>query len=175
MYGISLMLICSLFFSGVWMWREMKRLNRKEDGNGLKHKKRRWKKSEKRSVFVYLTVNALQQQLRCLWLEFFSSSSELFLNSHHVDVSMRRFFIFFFSRDFHWLNAFTSSSKTYQCVRFEQTNKMTGNNIFTVWGAVALWLRVWPWIERSGFEPWLTSLLCVLGQSTLGYRQIVAC
>jgi len=40
------------------MWREMKRLNRREVGSGLKHKKRRGKKSEKRSVFVNLTVNA---------------------------------------------------------------------------------------------------------------------
>ena len=78
---------------------------------------------------------------------------------------------FSFLRIFHWLNAFASSSKTYQCVRFEQTNKMTGN-IFTVWDAVALWLRVWPWIERSGFEPWPTSLLCVLLQGTLGYRRV---
>ena len=40
----------SLLCSGEWMSRETKKLNRREDGNGWKHKKKRGKKNEKRFV-----------------------------------------------------------------------------------------------------------------------------
>ena len=67
----------SLLCSGEWMSRETKKLNRREDGNGWKHKKKRGKKKEKRfeeeqlaEVFFNIYLFSLVWFFRvptCLW------------------------------------------------------------------------------------------------------------
>ena len=67
----------SLLYSGEWMSRETKKLNRREDGNGWKHKRKRGKKNEKRfeeeqlaEVFFNIYLFSLVWFFRvptCLW------------------------------------------------------------------------------------------------------------